>query len=138
MELADTSAWTNRDRNAAVRSDFDGRVLAGEIAMSPPVLMELLWSARNSAEFDEIVTELAVLPRLNVDEPVWDRAVEVWRQLVRRGRHRQVPRIDLVVAAAAETAGLAVCHYDRHFDVIAEVTGQPVRAIAPLGSLPGA
>ena len=135
MELADTSAWTNRDRNAAVRSDFDGRVLAGEIAMSPPVLMELLWSARNSADFDDIVTELAALPRLNADGPIWDRAVEVWRELVQSGRHRQVPRNDLVIAAVAELGGVPVCHYDRHFDVIAEVTGQPMRAIAPLGTL---
>jgi predicted nucleic acid-binding protein len=135
VELADTSAWTNRGRDAAVRNDFDSRVLAGEIAMSPSVLMELLWSARNSADFDDIVVELAVLPRLNPNGAAWDRAVEVWRELVRRGRHRQVPQDDLVVAATAELAGLAVCHYDRHFDVIADVTGQPVRAIAPLGTL---
>ena len=135
MELADTSAWTNRDRSAALRNDFDSRVLAGEIAMSPSVLMELLWSARSSVDFDDIVAELAVLPRLNPDGPAWDRAVEVWRELARRGRHRQVPQNDLVVAATAELAGLAVCHYDRHFDVIAEVTGQPMRAIAPLGTL---
>jgi predicted nucleic acid-binding protein len=135
VELADTSAWTNRDRNAAVRHDFDSRVLAGEIAMSPSVLMELLWSARSSADLDDIVAELAVLPRLNPDRTTWDRAVEVWRELVRRGRHRQVPQTDLVVAAAAELAGVGVCHYDRHFDIIAEVTGQPMRAIAPLGTL---
>jgi hypothetical protein len=28
-----------------------------------------------------------------------------------------------------------VLHYDRHFELIAEVTGQSVRAPAPLGSL---
>ena len=103
--------------------------------MSPSVLMELLWSARNSADFDDIVAELAALPRLSPEEPAWDRAVEVWRELARRGRLRQVPQNDLVVAATAELAGLAVCHYDRHFEVIAEVTGQPMRAIAPLGTL---
>ena len=135
MELADTSAWTNRGRNAALRNDFDSRVLAGEIAMSPSVLTELLWSARNPVDFDDIVEELAVLPRLNPDGPAWDRALEVWRELARRERHRQVPLNDLVVAATAERAGVAVCHYDRHFEVIAEVTGQPVRAIAPLGTL---
>jgi hypothetical protein len=30
---------------------------------------------------------------------------------------------------------LPVLRYDRDFELIAEVTGQPVRAIAPLGSL---
>ena len=36
---------------------------------------------------------------------------------------------------AAERAEIPVLHYDRHFELIASITGQPVRAIAPLGSL---
>jgi hypothetical protein len=28
-----------------------------------------------------------------------------------------------------------VLHYDRHFERIAEITGEPLRAVAPLGSL---
>jgi predicted nucleic acid-binding protein len=50
-------------------------------------------------------------------------------------RHRCVPWQDLLVAAAAEHAEIPVVHYDRHFELIAELTGQPVRAIAPIGSL---
>jgi len=42
---------------------------------------------------------------------------------------------DLLIAATAELAGLELLHYDRHFELIAEITGQPVRALAPLGSL---
>jgi predicted nucleic acid-binding protein len=135
VELADTSAWTNRHRDAAVRADFDARVRHGEIAMCSPVLMELLWSARNPGSFDDVVARMGALPQLAADRPVWERAVVVWRELVGQGRHRQAQQFDLLVAAAAELAGVGVCHYDRHFDVIAEVTGQPVRAIAPLGSL---
>jgi predicted nucleic acid-binding protein len=61
----------------------------------------------------------------------------VFEQLSRRGplHHRQVALPDLLVAAAAELAGIPVSHYDRDFELIAEVTGQPMRAIAPLGSL---
>jgi predicted nucleic acid-binding protein len=135
VELADTSAWTNRHRNEAVRVDFDVRVVRREIATCPPVLMELLWSARAVADFEDTVSRMSALPQLEADRPAWDRAVDVWRELVRRGRHRQVRQADLLVAATAELAGLAVCHYDRHFELIAEVTGQPVRAIAPLGTL---
>lgn len=40
-----------------------------------------------------------------------------------------------IAAAAAELAEVPVCHYHPNFELIAEVTGQPVRAIAPLGSL---
>jgi predicted nucleic acid-binding protein len=135
VELADTSAWMNRYRDAAVRNDFDGRVLAGDVATSPPVLMEMLWSARDAREFGRIESSLAALPQLGAPPAAWELAVAVWRELLHRGRHRQVNRTDLLVAAVAELAEVAVCHYDRHFDVIAEVTGQPVRAIAPLGTL---
>jgi predicted nucleic acid-binding protein len=135
VELADTSAWTNRLLQDTVRADFDARLMAGDIATCPPVKLELLWTARNATEFDRLAALADGLPHIDVDAPVWDRAVLVWRELVQRGRHRQVPRNDLVVAAAAELAGVPVCHYDRHFEVIAEVTGQPMRAIAPLGTL---
>jgi predicted nucleic acid-binding protein len=135
VELADTSAWSNRHYDDATRVDFDRRVIRREIATCPPVLMELLWSARGPADFEDTLSRMSALPQLEADRPVWDRAVAVWRELVRKGRHRQVRQVDLLVAAAAELAGVPVCHYDRHFEVIAEVTGQPVRAIAPLGTL---
>jgi len=135
VELADTSAWTNRLLQDTVRADFDARLIAGEIATCPPVKLELLWTARNATEFDRLITLADGLPHVDVDTAVWDRVVVVWRELVKRGRHRQVPRNDLIVAASAELEGVPVCHYDRHFEVIAEVTGQPVRAIAPLGTL---
>jgi hypothetical protein len=55
----------------------------------------------------------------------------VWRELVGPDGFQQAPRNDLIMAAAAELADAPVCDHDRHF----EVTGQPVRAIAPLGTL---
>jgi predicted nucleic acid-binding protein len=135
VELADTSAWTNRHRDDAVRVDFDRRVMRGEIATCPPVVMELLWSARARADFEDTASRMSALPQFEADRPVWVRAVAVWSELVRRGRHRLARQPDLLIAAVGELAGVVVCHYDQHFDVIAEVTGQPVRAIAPLGTL---
>jgi predicted nucleic acid-binding protein len=43
--------------------------------------------------------------------------------------------MDLIIAAAAEAAELTVLHYDRDFDHIASVTGQPTEWIAHPGSL---
>lgn len=37
--------------------------------------------------------------------------------------------------AAAESAGIAVLHYDEDYDCIAAITGQDVRWLAPRGSL---
>jgi hypothetical protein len=43
---------------------------------------------------------------------------------------------DLLIAATGEVYGAAVVHYDRDFDAIAAVTGQPVEWIVPPGSVP--
>ena len=135
MELADTSAWTNRLKSTTVDVDFAERIVRREIATCVFVVMELLWTARDLGEFDRIRVELQAAPEIPITNAAWDRATNVWRELVARGRQRQVAIPDLIVAAAAEEAGVGLCHYDADFDVIASVTGQPVRAIAPLGSL---
>ena len=101
------------------------------------VKLELLWSARDAAHFASIRAGLNAVREAPMGERVWRRATDVLELLAERGplHHRQVGLPDLLIAAAAELAELPVLHYDRDFDVIAEVTGQPVRAIAPLGSL---
>ena len=101
------------------------------------VKLELLWSARDDAHFASIRAGLDAMREAPMGKRVWRRATDVLELLAERGplHHRQVGLPDLLIAAAAELAELPVLHYDHHFDVIAEVTGQPVRAIAPLGSL---
>ncbi|MDQ2910251.1 MAG: PIN domain-containing protein, partial [Actinomycetota bacterium] len=116
MELADTSAWTNRHKSEDVDDDFSTRILANEIATCPMVTMELLWTAQSPPDYDELLVDLGALPQVPINDDVWLRATEVWRELVARGRHRQVKIPDLLVAAAAEREGLAVCHYDRDFE----------------------
>ena len=137
IELADTSAWWNRLKDADVEERFNDKVEDGEIATCELVEFELLWSARNADEFVEQRQLLESLPQARIDEGVWRRALDVFELLSRQGplHHRQVPIADLVIAAAAEIRGLPLVHYDRHFETIAAVTGQPVRALAPLGSL---
>jgi predicted nucleic acid-binding protein len=48
---------------------------------------------------------------------------------------RSVKHPDVLIAAAAERAGFTLVHYDADYDTIAEITGQPVRWVAPRGSL---
>ena len=137
MELADTSAWTSRHRNPETLEDFNERLEDGEIATCDTVKLELLWSARDHAEFASLRSDLDALVLVPIDQRVWHRAIDVFGELAARGplHHREVKIPDLVIAAAAELAGLPVSHYDRDFEVIASVTGQEVRAIAPLGTL---
>lgn len=136
-ELADTSAWTWSDRDPNLRSNFDGAVAAREIATCDPVKLELLYGARNAAEFSEVRTRLDLLPQCPIGPREWRRALDVYEVLTHRGglHHRSVRHPDLLIAAAAESAGVGLVHYDADFEKIAAVTRQPTRWLAPRGSL---
>ena len=137
VELADTSAWTNRFRDPAFDEAFARQLELGGIATCAPVRMELLRTVRDAEEFAAHRGALEGLRQIAVGPREWRRAEEVFLELARLGplHHRKVPMADLLIAAAAERAEIPVLHYDRHFELIASVTGQPVRAIAPLGSI---
>ncbi len=55
--------------------------------------------------------------------------MELLTLLADRGRHRAPSIPDLIIAAAAELAGLTVLHLDKNFDLIAEITGQPTERL---------
>jgi predicted nucleic acid-binding protein len=137
MELADTSAWSARHRDPRIEAGFDGLVEQDLVATCAAVRFELLRSARDHREFAHVRDSLDALRDVSVGPRVWQRALDVYELFAEQGplHHRRVRVLDLLVAAAAELAELPVLHYDRDFELIAEVTGQPVRAIAPLGSL---
>ena len=67
-------------------------------------------------------------------EAIFNRAIDVQGLLAGRGRHR-LPIPDLIIAAAAETAGMTVLQYDADFDNIAAVTRQDVEGVVSKGSL---
>lgn len=54
---------------------------------------------------------------------------DVQQLLADRGQHRAPSIPDLLIAAAAELATLTVLHVDKDFELIAEVTGQPVERL---------
>jgi predicted nucleic acid-binding protein len=135
--LADTSAWTAKHRAESVERDFDAWVIDGEIAICDVVRFELLRTAQDLEHFAAMNENLEALRSASIGPRVWRRALDVFELFARQGplHHRRVRWPDLLVAAAAERVEVPVLHYDSHFELIAEVTGQPVRAIAPLGSL---
>lgn len=59
-----------------------------------------------------------------------ERAVAVQMALAERGQHRAASIPDLLIAATAEVAQLTVLHLDKDFELIADVTGQPVERLA--------
>ena len=136
MELADTSVWA-RKSHPALRDWFISAVEAGDIAGCDMVALELLHSARNPAEFALVEDGLRGLPWVEMGAACWQRAREVYRALGSRPgvMQRSVKHPDLLIAAAAERAGITLVHYDADYEAIAEITGQPVRWAAPRGSL---
>ena len=108
---------------------------AGEAATCAIIDLEVLYSARNQADHARTRMRREFAYRQVVlTEAVFRRAVDVQGLLARYGRHR-LPIPDLIIAAAAEAAGMTVLHYDADFDTIAAVTHQKMEWVAPRGSL---
>lgn len=81
--------------------------------------------------------ELGALPDCPISEAQWERALWVYEQLSDRGGalQRAVKYPDLLIAAAAEAADVSLLHYDDNYDLIADITGQPMRWLARKDSL---
>ncbi len=109
---------------------------AGLLATCGMASLEVLFSARDSADHARLKTLLdgsfEWLPTEDVD---FHRAVDVQADLADAGTHRSVPLPDLLLAAVAERHRVGVLHYDRDFDTIAAITGQPMQWVVPRGSV---
>jgi predicted nucleic acid-binding protein len=138
VELADTSAWSwTRVVGGEIREAFDEAIITGEIATCDMVRLELLYSTQTAREFEALRGDLRALPDCPIGKAQWDRALEIYEALARKAglHHRAVKHPDLLIAAAAEAAGIPVVHYDEDYDLIAQITGQQARWLAPRGSL---
>ena len=129
--LIDKSALV-RLANATNGQTWADRIARGLVRVSTITRLEIGYSARTG---DELRTglrrpPLASMPVEYLTPAIEDRAVEVQQLLADRGHHRAPAVPDLLIAATAELAGLAVLHLDKDFDLIADVTGQPVERLA--------
>lgn len=108
---------------------------AGEAATCGIIDLEVLYSARNAEDHRAIRRRRALAyESVPLDSRVFERAIDVQGLLAETGHHR-VPIPDLLIAAAAELAGLVLLHYDRDFDPIAAVTRQRSEWVVPVGSV---
>lgn len=132
--LVDKSALA-RMPLAPVREQLAPIIESGQAATCSIVDLELLFSARNVKEHQEIRhrRQLAYT-HIPLSEKNFQRAIEVQGELAVRGQHR-LPIPDLVIAAVAEASGLTVLHYDADFDRIADVTHQPMQWVVPRGTV---
>jgi predicted nucleic acid-binding protein len=126
------------DKSALVRlaasrdaTEWASRIERGLVRITTVTRLEVGYSARSGPDLRAGLAQppLSSMPVEYLTPAIEDRSVEVLTLLADRGRHRAPSIPDLIIAATAELAGLTVLHFDKDFDVIAELTGQPVERL---------
>ncbi len=124
MILVDTSAWVEYDR--ATGSAVDQRLTEliasdGEIAVTEPVIMEVLAGARRQSRENDLRRLLRRFDLLPFDSAVdFDAAVRIYRTCRSRGI---TPRgmIDCMIASVAHRSGASILESDADLRRLAEV-----------------
>lgn len=129
--LLDTSAYMQARLDHRAADRFFGLAEDGHLAICSAVMLEILYTARNNREYGLLRHELALLPRIELADPVT--AVAVQEALALRGQHR-TPVNDVLIAATAAEHRASVLHYDSDFERLAEVTHGHHEWIIPRGS----
>jgi predicted nucleic acid-binding protein len=127
--LIDTSALARvlLRQNTA---QWDDTIAADLVAICDLTEPEDLYSARSATDHARLKSALdAHYAWCPIPDGVYRRSRVIQEQLTAKGEHRSAGPVDLLVAAAAEEAGLTLLHDDRDFETIARTTGQPVRTI---------
>jgi predicted nucleic acid-binding protein len=126
------------DKSALVRlaaspdaENWAARIERGLVRITTVTRLETGYSARSGPDLRAGLQRppLSSMPVEYLTPAIEDRAVEVLALLADRGQHRAPSIPDLIIAATAELAGLTVLHLDKDFDVIAQITGQPMERL---------
>jgi predicted nucleic acid-binding protein len=137
--LLDNSAWarlSDRSLPAERVEEIAQALEERRIAVCLPFLLEAGYSARNAAEYAELIEELLALPLLSLTSKTERRALDAQGQLARAGRHR-LPPVNLMIAAIADRHEIGVLHYDADFELLAAKTDLEFASVwlAPAASL---
>lgn len=136
LYLADTSAIA-RVHHDAVRQELTRLGKAGLLATCVVVDLEVLYSARNPAEYARMASlRAAGFVDLPPTPQIAHRAREIQAMLARRSQHRAAGCPDILTSAIAEHYNAIVLHYDADFEHIAAVSGLQTRWVVPRGTVP--
>ena len=130
MWLVDKSALVRLGESPQAQEWAD-RIGRGLVHITTITLLEVGFSARSGPDLRGAARRppLSSMPVEYLSPTIEQRAVEVQMLLADLGHHRAPSIPDLLIAATAERAGFIVLHVDKDFELIAEVTGQPVERI---------
>ena len=123
MELIDSSAWIEFLRATGSRANLAVRQLVQErpheLAVTEPVVMELLAGAADERAFAQIEKLTSGLPLLSVDVVVDYRDAALAYRAVRARGATVRKLLDCLIAVVAIRTGAVLVHRDRDFDVLA-------------------
>ncbi len=126
------------DKSALVRlgmspdaATWAARIERGLVRISTITRLEVGFSARSGSALRNAAGRppLSAMPVEYITPVMEERAAEVQALLADRGQHRAPGIPDLLIAAVAEKAGLTLLHLDKDFELISEITGQPVERL---------
>ncbi len=126
------------DKSALVRlaessdaEDWAARIERGLVRIATVTRLEVGCSARTAVQARAAfrTPPISAMPVEYLTPTIEDRALEVQLSLAGKGKHRAPSIPDLIIAATAELAGLSVLHLDKDFELIADLTGQPVERL---------
>jgi predicted nucleic acid-binding protein len=127
------------DKSALVRvadspdaEEWAARIERGLVRITTATLLEIGYSARTAAQARAVfrTPPISAMPVEYLTPAIEDRALDVQVTLAGKGKHRAPSIPDLIIAAVAELVGLTVLHLDKDFELIAELTGQPVERLS--------
>lgn len=116
--------------------EWASRIERGLVRISTVTRLEVGYSARSGTDLRTGLRTppLSAMPVEYLTPAIEDRAVEVLSLLADRGLHRAPSIPDVLIAATGELAGLVVLHCDKDFDLIADITGQPLERLDAHGA----
>lgn len=135
--LFDTGAWTwVRDhRFPELATWFNATVEAGLVLVCDLVILELTRLAPNERRARTVADRLAAFDAVPMPAGIWSQARATQLRMTANGDHRRVPPADLLLASAAEAAGVTLIHYDRDYERIAAASQLRHRWLVPDGAL---
>jgi predicted nucleic acid-binding protein len=132
--VIDKSAWVQQAYSDIARRRIEFLRASERLCVCSVTVAELLYSSRNAAEMQADADDLSLLGRLYVDRAAEDQVIEIMGLLAVKGQHRAPSIADLFVAAVARNHNATVLHYDKDFELIADVTGQRHEWVIPRGT----
>ncbi len=128
--LIDKSALVRLARSPDAATWIE-RIQRGLVRISTLTRLEVGYSARSADDLRVSLHEppVASMPIEYLTPTMEGRASAVQAILADRGQHRAPSIPDLLIGAIAEISQLTVLHVDKDYELIADITGQPIERL---------